>query len=96
MKDMQPMINALMQYLQYAYYCRLRFKPDLAGEVTIRFIITIDGKARNIEFPESTLNDKILEYTIARIIRKANFGTTNGKEGATAVTQKCSFLFQGK
>jgi hypothetical protein len=91
--NVQPAINALMQYLKYAYYSRLRFKPDLVGEAIIQFVITTEGQARKIKFTESTLNDKIIEYEIARIIRSVGFGKAFKGEGATLITKKLTLNF---
>jgi hypothetical protein len=65
-------------------------------KTTVQFVITADGKARNVVFTESTLNDRILEYELARIIRTVGYGPTGTAEGAMPIMKKLAFGSSGK
>jgi hypothetical protein len=87
-ENLQPTLDAVARYLEYAYFCRLRFKPTLKGEVTIRFVVLADGSARKIELLNSTLNDRILEYELAKIILNVDFGASDKTNGNTLIKRK--------
>jgi hypothetical protein len=92
----QPAIDSVMEYLQYAYYSRLRFRPTLEGETTIQFIITTDGCARKIEILKSSINDRILEYVFVNIIRNFNFKNTIKNYGTALITKRLVFTYSKK
>jgi hypothetical protein len=62
-------LDSLEKCINLAYYRRLRFRPALEGNVKFAFTITSDCENRNISVLESTLDDKVMEYSILWIIK---------------------------
>jgi len=94
--SMKPVLKAMMRYLQYIYYSRLRFRADLQGKATIQFVVTNDGKARKISFLKSTFDDPVLEYGIYKIIRRMNFGQADKNTGSTLIKRDIEFSCTNK
>ncbi|HEX2956146.1 MAG TPA: hypothetical protein VHO70_04925 [Chitinispirillaceae bacterium] len=74
------------EYLNYAYYSRLKFNPALNGNMKLSFIITANGKMKRIRVLKTSLDDNVMNYVIPRILQLVKLSPCTEKTGVTETT----------
>jgi len=75
-----------MAALRYAYNKRLREKPGLTGQITVKFAIDEFGKVIFTQVVGSTMNDSELESTVVSRLKSWNFEKIDKPGDVTEVT----------
>jgi hypothetical protein len=83
--------QALDEYLQYAFNCRLKFNPALHGSLKLSFLVTTNGKIKKIRVLETSMHDNVMMYAIPRILQMVKLSPVSEKTGATEVTRYIKF-----
>ena len=60
------------------YETQLRTKPDLAGKVTVRFIVSSTGSVQTATTSSSTLDDKTTERCLLSVVKRMRFPKPQG------------------
>jgi TonB family protein len=78
--------------IKISYERELKKNPQLAGKITIRFVIEEDGTVSEVEIMESTMNCPAMERSIQSQIKRWKFEPLSSGSGSTSVTYP--FVFQ--
>ncbi len=81
-----------LKRIEFSYEKYLKRNPQLAGKITIRFVIEEDGRVSNVEVISSTMNSPDLEKEIIRKVKRWRFEALLVGSGSTTVTYP--FVFQ--
>lgn len=84
------MRNVLSQ-VRYCFEKELNGNPNLAGKVSMTFVIGADGKVSNVDVADSSLQHEPTEQCVSRVIQRLRFPEPRG--GGT-VTVNYPFVFQ--
>jgi TonB family protein len=66
-------IRRHLRQLQWCHQKAIQIRPNVAGKVTVRFLINPSGKVMKAKVVHSTVNDKGLETCLAQKIQMWNF-----------------------
>ncbi len=64
--------------IRACYEQQLQIRPNLAGQVSVRWTIQLDGTVRDANVTASTLNNQAVENCILRAIRRIRFAKPDG------------------
>jgi len=85
-------INSHRAAIEYCYQRGLRRNPNLKGKISIRFIISPDGRVKDVKILSSTLNDPSVERCIVAKIRSwRDFGPIDPAKGDAIFRQDYIF-----
>jgi TonB family protein len=76
--------------MRRCYEAGLRRNPAMGGQVTVRFVISPQGRVSSASVTSSTLGDRATESCISRAVRAARFPPPTGG-GVVMVTYPISF-----
>lgn len=90
--DVNMVIKGEMSRFKTCYQREYAKNPDLAGKVTLRFMINKEGKVEGAEVKDSTLKNVLVE----RCMLKQIYGISFPKPGDKPVIISYPFVFSGK
>ena len=90
--DVNMVIKGEMSRFKTCYQREYVKNPQLAGKVTLRFMINKEGKVEGAEITESTLNNVLVE----RCMLKQIYGISFPKPGDEPAVITYPFVFSGK
>ena len=79
--------------IRYCYEKQLQKKPDLAGKVVVKFVVSATGKVQSAVVAETTLKDEAVEGCVTKRVRRWTFPEP---KGGGIVVVKYPFLFSSK
>jgi Ca-activated chloride channel family protein len=72
-EPIQRIIKRQKNAIRACYEKELQSDPNLAGRVVVKFIIDGTGKVTNAVIEESTLNNKVVEACLLKVIKRLTF-----------------------
>ena len=76
--DVQRKVKGRAAAIRACYEMQLQMKPDLAGKVTVQWIIDLTGRVKGIKAVQNTTGNKKLDKCISRILGKIHFQPPKG------------------
>lgn len=76
--DVQRKVQGRAAAIRACYEMQLQMKPDLAGKVTLQWIIDLTGVVKGVKTVENSTGNKKLDECISRIIGKIRFQQPEG------------------
>lgn len=76
--DVQRKVQGRSAAIRACYEMVLQVKPDLAGKVTVQWMIDLTGRVQGVQVVGNTTSDKRLEECIKKIIGKIHFAPPQG------------------
>jgi uncharacterized membrane protein YgcG len=76
--DVQRKVSGRAAAIRACYEMQLQMKPDLAGKVTLQWIIDLTGRVKGVKTVENSTGNKKLEDCISSIIGKVHFQQPEG------------------
>lgn len=86
----QRVVRKHVKEVQYCYEKELAKKPDLAGRVSVQFVISPTGNVQTAKVASSTMNDSTVEECVVKAVKKWAFPAPEGG-GVVIVTYPFSF-----
>lgn len=78
--DYRAVLAGKSNAFRYCYEKQLQQKPDLAGEVTLKFTISEEGYVAEAQVADSTLESKRVERCLIRLVKRARFSKPDGTD----------------
>jgi len=76
--DVQRKVSGRAAAIRACYEMQLQLKPDLAGKVTLQWIIDLTGRVNGVKVVDNTTGNSKLQDCIAKIIGKIHFQPPQG------------------
>lgn len=76
--DITKAVRLRASSVRACYEQRLQLRPTLAGKLTVRWTIRLDGTAGDATVAASTLGDRALEQCVLRAVRRMRFTAPEG------------------
>jgi hypothetical protein len=76
--DVQRKVKGRAAAIRACYEMQLQNKPELAGKVTVQWIIDLTGKVKGVKTVQNTTGNKKLDGCISRLIKKIHFQPPKG------------------
>ncbi len=76
--DVQRKVKGRSAAIRACYEMQLQMKPDLAGKVTVQWIIDLTGRVKGVKAVQNSTGNKKLEQCISNIIGKIHFQPPKG------------------
>jgi TonB family protein len=71
--DVQRKVQGRSAAIRACYEMQLQMKPDLAGKITVQFIIDLTGRVKGVKAVQNSTGNAKLDQCISRIIGKIHF-----------------------
>lgn len=72
-RDVSKLMRARMGEIRQCYTRQLRRYPNLAGQITVRFVISIDGSVDSATIPQSSMDNKEIEDCVRKEVMQIRF-----------------------
>jgi uncharacterized membrane protein YgcG len=76
--DVQRKVKGRSAAIRACYEMQLQMKPDLAGKVTMQWIIDLSGRVKGVKAAQNSTGNSKLDKCIGRIIGKIHFQPPKG------------------
>ncbi len=76
--DVQRKVKGRSAAIRACYEMQLQMKPDLAGKVTVQWIIDLTGRVKGVKAVQNSTGNKKLDRCISKIIGKIHFQPPKG------------------
>jgi TonB family protein len=76
--DVQRKVQGRSAAIRSCYEMVLQVKPDLAGKVTVQWMIDLTGRVQGVQVAENTTGDTRLETCIKALIGRISFEPPQG------------------